>query len=80
MKRIYFKHSGFRFSQAAEPEEEPGTEEEPALVDEADDSAWDDDVFFAPEEDDGREAEEAFSKSWSRPLEAPGSPPARIRL
>lgn len=52
LKRIYFKHSGARFSQAAEPEGEPGTEEQQALADETDDSAEDGDVFYDPEEDD----------------------------
>ncbi len=52
LKRIYFKHSGARLSQAAEPEGEPGTEEQQALTDETDDSAEDGDVFYDPEEDD----------------------------
>lgn len=68
LKRIYFRHSGFRFRKARMPEEEPETEEvleeeteEPVLTDEKDETEEPalmdeedelDNAFLAPEDDD----------------------------
>ena len=60
LKRIYLRHSGFWFGKAKAPEEASGTEaelsegetEEPAPVDEADESAEDDYAGWDPVEED----------------------------